>query len=428
MKKIAIQFLLGFFTIISVYATSDTYTLADITYDIKGTTKPFFLEHRLNISRDITFESLAEIDEFKDKLKQDLENLRVFENYDVTYKIEDKNVFIHIYLDDAWGIVPFGFPKYNSEEGGRIALKLFWYNSLGTLTNSKLQGGINIKPKLDNSEELEINEWDASLTVEEILLFDKYFDISYTQALERDSIDESYWSFHSSDISISTNFNFIFGLKYSPKLSMTAQYNYKPVAETIEKSDIPQKPLTITYSHSVGDSNINWYGNFREGFGYGISNSIHLLNVGTEDIKPSTDFSLTGSYYKTFGSLPISLATRATGKFSINDRMTGLGNYVRGVESGNLYGNLAFFSNNNAFIRVIKIPHIAEAIFGPHIDFGVTDIKGLRYGTGGDFILYIDKLKSMVARGSISIDLTDFDPDSFELGDLQIDITSSLFF
>jgi len=236
------------------------------------------------------------------------------------------------------------------------------------------------------------------------------------------------WSFHNSKVALGTSFNLFGNFDYSPKLSATARYNYKGVDDSIEKEDIDKNPLTISYSHGFGNSKIDWIGNFRDGYSYGIGNSVSMLFYDYGDMVPATDFTLSGSYYKTFGDLPIALGTRLYGILSVNNELLGLGSKVRGVRSGDLYGHMGLFSSNNLFIRVIKIENFAEAIFGPHFDYGITDNMEPKYGAGGDFILYVDKFKSLVARGSISTDLTTFDVDTFGIEDLEIDITSSLFF
>lgn len=427
MKKTLIIILLTISAVFTAFSQTNDYVLADIIYDIKGFTKPFFIEQRLEYKLGDQFHSIEEVDNFRHKITQDLENLRVFEDIKVETEVISHDIILHIYLDDAWGIIPFGLPKYNSETGGRVAMKLFWYNSLGTLTNSLLSGGVNVAQNPVTSE-LEIQTWDAQFSIDEILIMGRFYNIAYKQSLERESKDDKIWSFHNSELSLGTTFSLFGNFNYSPAISATARYNYKPVEDSIKKKNIPQNPLTLSYSHGIGRNNINWIGNFRDGYSYGLGNSISLLYDKSGEIKPTTDFTITGSYYKTFGDLPISLGTKLTGIFSINNEMLGLGSRVRGIISGDLYGHMGIFSSNNLFLRVIKIDNIAEAIFGPHFDYGITDNMKPKYGAGGDFILYVDKFKSLVARASISIDLTKFNPDTFSLKDLEIDITSNLFF
>ncbi len=120
----------------------------------------------------------------------------------------------------------------------------------------------------------------------------------------------------------------------------------------------------------------------------------------------------------------MSFGTKLSGVLSINEELLGLGSYSRGINSGDIYGHYGLFLNNNLYISTIRIDGLAEAIFAPSFDIGSSDRSGLKYSAGADFILYVDKLKSLTARGTLSWDLTDgFKPREFEF-----DITSSLFF
>ncbi|MGL1890166.1 MAG: hypothetical protein OCD02_01000 [Spirochaetaceae bacterium] len=420
MKKFIILLLITIRTF-TVFAQQEVYTLTDIQYDIKGSTQPFFFENRLDLNRGLTFKTLEEIKTFEETVKQEIENLRIYEEFSVETIITGNSVVLLVYLDEAWGLIPFGYPKYDSEEGGRIGMKLYWYNSLGTLTDTLFQGGVNIG--LNSDDDLELQTWDAQVGVSDILINSRYYDFHYKQELDRESKDDEEWSFYSSKVKIGTTFELFGILNYSPKISLESRYAYKPVDESILEEDIIENPITLSYTHGFSKDTVNWVGNFRDGYKYGIGNSIHMLYTDEGDLKPATDFTLFGAYYKAFGTSPISISSKLTGTISINNELLGLGSKVRGVDSGDLYGDMGLFSNNNIYIRVIKIENFAEAIFAPHFDMGITDNLDFKYGAGADFILYVDKLKSLVARGSVSWDLTDFDVTDFKL-----DITSSLFF
>lgn len=425
MKKTIILILLGFFTVISGYTQTQNYVVKDIIYDIKGSTKPFFLEQRVEYGIGDEFTTLEEVEEYRLLLMQEFENLRVFEEQDVTTTIEENNIILHITLDDAWGLIPFGYPKYDSEDGWRVATRLFWYNTLGTLTNSQFQAGMYID---ENSitEDWELTTWDLKFSVDDILIMDRFYNISFKQSTERDSKDDEEWSYSQTKLSIGTSFDIFNDYSYSPTISLISKYNYDVVEESMLEDDLESPTLSLSYSHGISESNVNWMGNFRNGYSYGISNSLSL-DFEDEEVNPSTTISIFGTYFKSIPNFPIAFGTKLTAVGS-NDEMTGLGSYVRGVDSGDLYGTLGLFSNINLFISVIKIEHFAEAIFGPHFDIGITDDSELKYGAGGDFILYVNKLKSLVARGSISADLTEFDPSDFSMDDFAISITSSLFF
>ena len=72
-------------------------------------TLPLFIEHRLDFSQGDTFNSLEEVELFRNELEQDLINLRVFESVVVEIEIINNNVNLDIILNDAWGIIPIPY-------------------------------------------------------------------------------------------------------------------------------------------------------------------------------------------------------------------------------------------------------------------------------------------------------------------------------
>lgn len=405
-----------------LFSEAKSYALKEINYDIKGSTNKKILERKFNYHKGMVFKDLEEIESFVTNLEQELHNLRYYEEISVTTEIENNLITLNIYLDEAWGIIPFGIPKVNSEKGVRASFKLFWFNTLGTLTNTSLIGGFNVS-KDPGDEDFEIQEWNARLKFADIYLLDRYFNINFEQALDRDSKDDAKWSFHSSSMSVGTSFNILDLFDYSPNISLTASYTYKPVMN-IDKKDINTNPFRLTYSHGVGGGNINWIGNLQDGVSYGISNNLHLVWADETGVTPSADFTLSGKIYKKLGKLPISVGSRLTGILSVNEELLGLGSNNRGVDSGDMYGSYGIFSNSNIYISVIKLKGLAEAIFAPSFDFGITEHSDLKYSAGADFVLYVDKLKSLTARGTISWDLS----QEINLENMRYDITSSLYF
>lgn len=422
MKLYRSQLLFTLLLLLSTSSYATEFLLTKINYNIEGPTKPFFLETRFHYHEGMTFSDNEELELFISDLHQEMENLRLYNNIIVTSDKLENKVTLNITLKEAWSIIPFPYPKYSSETGGRLAMKLFWNNTFGTLTNTLIQGGVNIGQNPDTSK-LELQTWDTSISTEGIYLFKRFFNIRATQSLENDSKDEKEWAYYETDFSFGTTFNILDKFDYSPSISIAAKYNYKSLYDSVDIDTITKTPLSLSYSHGIGNSKINWIGNFRDGYKYGLGNTLSILRDSDNKIFPDTSFSLSGSYFKTFGSLPISLGIQGSTILSVNQENLGLASNIRGVESGALYGYKGIFINNNIYIRTIKIKGIAEAIFAPFFDIGVTDNWKHKYGSGADFILYVDKLKSMVARGTIGWDLTDFSPRNF-----TIDITSSLFF
>ena len=429
MKNLTLIILLALVSVFNLQAEDILYKTTDYQYTIKGSTKIPYLERRLGIDRNKTFNSITEIDSYVESITQSLQNLRIYENLNVSYTLDNNNISFFIVLDEAFGLIPFPYPKFNSETGGRIATKLYWYNSLGSLANTLFTGGINFGMD-DGDTSLKILTWDVSATVENLLLFNRYFNLSISQQLARSSKDNYLWNYDTTTLGLTTSFNPFSDFSYTHSITLSGNYNYKPLNNFTTNSIIQayKNPLSLNYNQTLGRGSINWIGNFRDGFNYSIGNSLSLSYTDNSTLSPNATLSLNGAYFKAQRGFPIAFGTKLYGVISLNSELLGLGINLRGIQSGDIYGRMGFFSINNIYIRVIKIPNIAEAIFGPHLDFGITDNLNPKIGTGADFILYVDKLKSMVARGSLSIDLTNFNPDTFSLENIEIDITSSLFF
>lgn len=423
MKK-TLSILLYVLLCMKLFSTEEKYVIDEIQYNIQGPTRPYFLERKLGIKKGVTFNTLEEVEAYRADIEQELHNLRLYEDLSVTTEIKDKSILLTINLDEAWGIIPIPYPKADTNDGPRIALKLFWNNSLGTFVNSFFQAGFNFMTDSDGN--FEITKWDLTSRLSDILIANKYYSLSLSQKLETEARNDEKWDFYSTEVSVGRTFYPLKDFGYSPKLALKVNYLYDDVKESISYDEIPQKPLQLSYKHGFGKKNVNWIGNFRDGYNYKIGNDLYLF-FNDEETKPATSFDISGSYFKTFGNLPVSLAIKASAIHSINDELLGLGSNLRGIADADMYGETGAFFNSNAFFRVIKLERIAEAIFAPSFDIGITDKSGLDYGVGADFILYVDKLKSLVARGTIAFDPREtFDPLDYK--NYEIIITSSLFF
>lgn len=412
---------------INLFANEEKYIINKITYNIQGPTKPFFLERKYGIKEGMEFDTLEDVENYRADIEQELHNLRYYEELSVVTSVSDNNVELIINLDEAWNIIPFPYMKWDTNNGGRIASKLFWNNTFGTLTDTFFQLGVNIGQNPE--EDLELQKWDFIAKVSDVYIGGRYYNLGFSQKRDNEARGDEKWQFYSTELSIGTTFYPHPKFAYSPKITAEFNYLYDDFHGTIKEEDIEEKPLIISYDHGFGDSDIDWYGNFRDGYSYSFGNTISLLVDGSAS--PSTSFDISGAYYKTFGDLPISFAAKAYAVKSLNEELLGLGSNVRGVQDADMYGETGAFFNTNVFISVIRLKGIAEAIFAPCFDIGYTDNSGLDYGTGADFILYIDKLKSLVARGTIAFDPRD-DFSGMSLGNftdyIEIEITSSLYF
>ena len=124
-------------TIFMVFA--EQYQITDIQYELDGRTKEYALSKALNIRKDRIFESQEEIQLYLDFISQKLSDQRVLENTQVQYELGTATaegiipVTLFIIADETWNILPLPYPKYDSNSGFTLKLKVKDYNFFGTM-------------------------------------------------------------------------------------------------------------------------------------------------------------------------------------------------------------------------------------------------------------------------------------------------------
>ncbi|MDC7241842.1 MAG: hypothetical protein PQJ50_15925 [Spirochaetales bacterium] len=238
-----------------------------------------------------------------------------------------------------------------------------------------------------------------------------------------------HYNYHNTELSVSTKLAFGNDNKFYYRMTPSVGLNYGYTG-LYDKSS--EEPLYLGFSHSVGYSRVDWFGNFREGLSASAGNSLKYVMVqgASNQFKASINGDL--RWYKILNSR-INYSTRLYGTVGLNDELTGLGVNLRGVEDSTMFGRSGYFLSNDFNIAVIKWKGVGEAQFQPFFDIGfTTPMDGsiewdsdLRYSTGADFILYLDKLKGLHARASIGVDLSSDLPFT-DLGKYGLEISSSL--
>lgn len=136
MKKIFTLFL---WVVFSCVAFAEGYQIVDVQYDLDGRTKEYALNKNLDIRRDIVFDSEEEFKLYIDFVTQKVSDQRILENTNVSYQMGAANeqgvipVTLLISADETWNILPVPYPKYNSNSGFSLKLKVKDYNFLGTM-------------------------------------------------------------------------------------------------------------------------------------------------------------------------------------------------------------------------------------------------------------------------------------------------------
>lgn len=415
-----------------------THRLEGFYFDIDGQTRESALIREMDLKEGDEFEDLASLEKAVARQEQDLINLRVFNDVSLTLSegVRDGETTVYsvmVKAEDSWTIYPIPYPKYSSDDGFRLGLKTYYDNAFGTLNDLYL--GLNITFRDDEYyDQWKVTQWTFNPQYNGVKIGPLTYDFSFMQEYAIDEKKEDgvlleRYNFHSSSVSVATRINFGQENKFYYRIQPSIGANYAYSGLGYEGNE---EPLFLGFNHSTGYSKVDWMGNFRQGFSTSAGNTLRYVRnpVKADEFKTSIDGNV--NYYRILHPR-LNYTTRLYGVMSLNDELTGLGSNLRGVEGSTMYGRGGLFYSNDLNIAVIKWEDVGEAQFQPFFDIGFARKEGteldwgedLRYSTGADFILFLDKLKGLHARASIGVDLSSDLPFS-DLGKYGIEITSSL--
>ena len=141
LRRFRIYMLLIIITLLFIIPcfSENTYKIADVKYDISGLTREYVLSQKLDIDTNDIFNSQEELNEYINVIKQNLENQRVIEEYEVaqSFSEPDSEGLISVYLTiktkDSINFVIVPYPKYDVNTGFELKLKIKDYNFLGSM-------------------------------------------------------------------------------------------------------------------------------------------------------------------------------------------------------------------------------------------------------------------------------------------------------
>ncbi|MDA3956388.1 hypothetical protein [Oceanispirochaeta sp.] len=405
---------------------------------IDGNTREKSLIREMDLKEGMEFADRASLEKAVLRQQQDLVNLRVFNEISMTLSEgepqgETTVYSVQVHAEDSWNIYPIPYPKYNSNDGVRLGLKLFYNNAFGTLNDLYL--GTNITFKYDNNDQSWDNtSWTFNPQLNNVKIGNLEYDFgfmqqkSYAEKKEDDVYLERY-NYYNTSADVRTTMNFGADNKFYYQVKPGIGINYSYSGDGIGDNE---EPFYLSFSHGGGYSKVDWRANFREGFSASVGNSIRYVNKSVTKNQVKVFIDGQSSFYKIINPR-MNYMTRASGTVSFNDEMNGLGINLRGVEDSTMFGLAGLFLNNDVTFSVIQWEGVGEAQFQPFFDIGLSRREGytvdwnqdLRYGTGADFILYLDKLKGLHARASVGVDLSSDLPFS-DFGKYELEITSSL--
>lgn len=423
---------------------SNPVIVAEIQTEIDGSTRRNALLKEINLSEGMEFESLEALNLYMDETVQSLINMRVFD--EVNYALEEidnREYKLILRVKDSITFYPVPYPKYSSNYKWRLGLKFYFYNAFGTMTDWFLFSNMDISDLYDG--EWSVKGWHITPIVEGLYFLNKDFRAEYShkylvKPYENESGSEKLVNFfHNDSISLGTKFYLPMDFYYSMDPRLEVSYNLENYLRNADGSMtlLSEDPaeneyvdtLQFSWNHIIGYDTIDWIGTFRNGFSASLANSIYLSSdfAPDESVNLSTDFIFEAKYFWRINNR-FNLSTIGTGLLSFNRTMTELGSYMRGIVDEELSGDKAFFWSIDMNINVIDWDGVGEAHFQPFFNLGFVG-KGSEgevvYTTGADFILFLDKLKAIQARGTLAVNLGEYEWSDGEKYEIDIDMSLS---
>jgi hypothetical protein len=320
----------------AVTVFAQQYIISDIRYHIEGRTLDWALAYTGELKTGETFESIDELNAYIQRKTQDLKNERVLvdEETRIDYRIGESGgggpvpVTLDVFTKDTWNFIVLPYPKFDSNEGLSLTLKARDYNFFGTMSPLRVDVGylndtdgesfFDIDAKHEFNFEIDIDipfrawgfNWNfnfdhafdyvpgeplqytntTGLSMEYPIkkttltfginqyLFVNEYDEDDPEGVDGDGGPKGSGYYYSEKWYMATqpyiNWRIPLGLKsnygelvYSPGVSLWA--NYRPGGDI---GDYRRGP-DITLSHSIGYGQIDWNGNFRDGYSFSVGNS-----------------------------------------------------------------------------------------------------------------------------------------------------------
>jgi hypothetical protein len=298
--------------------TSKTiFYIRTIDFNITGQSRPFALMYQGEFEEGEQIEGKKSLEKYiKDKI-QLLLNQRILESVEINYTLGDAEenglipVDILVSVVDTWNIIAIPQPKYDSNTGFELILKVRDYNFLGTMGPLKVDLGYerrdnDIEPvknifrfEIDSDTPFQLLGFRWNLNFDHLLDFtlsddgDKNFSYKNITGLSVEfplrgttltvGMEENAMLHEENPIQYKEEYGeyagfylsgelyaswkipmgimvYEFGeLTYTPLVS--GKFNYRPSGEL----EPWRKGPTASFSHSLGFGRIDWFGNYRNG-------------------------------------------------------------------------------------------------------------------------------------------------------------------
>lgn len=441
-------FLFLFLLLISLFQVfSEEYILDSVNYDMQGRTTEYVLNINIPIIVGETFDSKDSFDIYIDTLYKELKNLRVLSYVEI--KIEYLEMYqgkipvvLTIKTIDSMNLLVLPYPKYDSNTGFMLKIKLKDYNFLGTMQElnfdvnyETLNGNNSVGSNMSFSYYFPINKIDS--------VFTTFYGVSYTfgESLPDLDINASLQfniPFFSTQAEIALNQGFYIEPEYlqtndqmyfaesvslgvpiklwqisnwsSLVLRPSASFTYLWNDNII---DNPSLNITnLAFGCTLSASSIDWNGNFRKGLSLSLSQGLNLI-----DKKDTLLPSYTGEIKYFIHNSFLALESRLYGFYS-NESLgsTEFGCKMRGIPDS-LYRNQIIVLNVAIPMYIVQTDWITwkfpsffkyldfEMQLSPFVDLGFSTDSEFLFTGGLEILGYLNRFRSIQGRISMGFDI-----------------------
>ena len=262
------------YLLLSCFAFSSSYRINSVRYIIDGKTKEASVEREVKIDKATVFPDETAFANYIRDYRQRLLNTRLFDEVEIDYEtnlIDEENDLygadVTVRLRDSFHFIGMPYPKYDSNTGFTLKLKLKDTNFFGTMKD--MSADINfLLERDDDDDEMKHLVNDMGLTAGINFSFDLPFKLFKLDAAWTNSYSISYTIGHSSpewDASTGLDFSVPFGsrtsLDFSFAQGFTRNFDYKKYGDDIyftEKGTI-SLPVVLQRIENWGDVNYTPY-------------------------------------------------------------------------------------------------------------------------------------------------------------------------
>jgi len=397
------------------------YQVISDTYTITGRTRQSVIKAIIGPAEGREFASVEEINSFTTLRQKKLDNLRSFKSSSVSasFGTEEAGVVpvsLETAITDGTAFVPIPYLFYNSNEGFMAGLVANAPNVLGTLQNLTAMDCMPRPP--DDRDRLQWTDPNFMLVVNwsNIRLDPAIFQITAMAMRMNRKIEDlgilrnkfhaiAFTGIVSAEIPVTGILSSKTTLKYSWSPDHTIDY-------ITDESLLPWGPIDSVLGAETGFviNSFHWEKNFRSGWKAEALGGIEYTrpSLAADHTSYTGEAELAGFYLATQRFNP---QARISAFGRTGNPVLDVGRKIRGIRNGELRGNAGVFLNTGVQIFLARIGPVElhlvpcfDAVW-LYTDNAETRQNDWGLAAGGEFLVFLDALKSLPIKFGAGYDL-----------------------